>query len=594
MKIIIRCIAVPAVVVTGFISQTALGNDNSAEVTFSETSRGVIRRTEPAAEQTPPPVKSSDEALIQPGSEADPAQETKIREPLVNEPVNEPAKKLTIRPPVQPKITLKRVLFEGNTAMTDSDLESISEPYLNRPLRFSDLEQLRVNITQAYIEQGYINSGALLPDQKVEDGELTYKIVEGRLDKIEVTGTGRLKPSYVAKRVRLGAGEPFNSENLQESFQLLLDDPLIDRMDGQLLPLPEAGQTSLKLNVTPSSPWLLNLTADNHGSPSVGAEQLTLAGTYLNPTGFGDSANVAVNLSPGRYNLSTAYSVPVTARDTRLSIDFATTNSTVVEEPLDDIDIESDSVSFGLSLSHPLRRSLQGSTRVGVDLTVRDNSNTLLGEPFSFSAGEEDGDSRVTALRVWQDYSRRDADQVIALRSSFNFGIDAFGSTVHDDDLPDSEFIAWLGQAQFVRSYLEGSGQLLLRADAQFANELLLPLERFALGGAGSVRGYRKNQLVRDQAVFLSAEYRYTFKNSDSGVWQIAPFVDYGVGRNRDSSDGDDDADTLLSVGAGLLWSKSRYSAELYIGSSLEDVPVSADNNLQDEGVHFRFSTRLF
>ena len=82
---------------------------------------------------------------------------------------------------------------------------------------------------------------------------------------------------------------------------------------------------------------MLNLTADNHGSPSVGAEQLTFAGTYLNPTGYGDSADLAVNFSPGRYNLSAAYSVPVTVRDTRVSIDLGTTNSTVVEAPLDDM-----------------------------------------------------------------------------------------------------------------------------------------------------------------------------------------------------------------------------------------------------------------
>ena len=594
VKLTIRFAAVSVVFVIAFFNQTtAMGDDNSSEVSFTETTRGIVKRSKSGVERSQSPSSGADPAATAPADKSRIAPEVIAPEVTAQEPVvQEPVKKLSNRPPDQPKLTLKRVLFEGNTALKDGELEALSEPYLNRPLRFSDLEQLRVDVTRAYTSKGYINSGAVLPDQKVDDGQLTYRIVEGRLDKIEVTGTGRLKPGYVANRVRFGAGEPFNSENLQESFQLLLDDPLIERMDGQLLPLPQAGQTSLKLRVTPSAPWLLNLTADNHGSPSVGAEQLTFAGTYLNPTGYGDSADLAVNFSPGRYNLSAAYSVPVTVRDTRVSIDLGTTNSTVVEAPLDDIDIESDSTSLGLSLSHPLRRNLQGSTRVGVDLTVRDNSNTLLGDPFSFSAGEEDGESRVSALRVWQDFTRRNTDQVIALRSSINLGIDAFGSTVHSDDRPDSEFVAWLGQAQFVRSYQEGIGQLLLRADAQIANEELLPLERFALGGAGSVRGYRKNQLVRDQAFFLSAEYRYTFNNSETGIWQLAPFLDFGSGRNRGSED--DDSDTLFSIGAGLLWSKSRYNAELYIGQALEDVAGSTDNDLQDDGVHFRFSTRLF
>ena len=505
--------------------------------------------------------------------------------------VSSPNSVLLAPPPRLQELLLQRILVEGNTAISDAQLATITEPYLNRPLRFSDLEQMRVDITRAYTDQGYISSGAVLPDQKVTNGQLVYQVVEGQLDKIEVSGTGRLKPTYVANRVRAAAGNPFNSIKLQEAFQLLLDDPLIERMDGQLLPQPETGRTKLKLAVVPSSPWLLDLTADNHGSPSVGQEQLAVAGTYLNPTGIGDRAGLSVSLSPGRYNFSGTYIAPVNAHNTRLAFNFGATNSTVIEEPLNNIDIESDSTNYEVSLIHPLTRSASGGFEVGVDYTVRNNSNTLLGEPFSFSAGEEDGKSRVAALRLWQEYTRRRSEQVIALRSSFNFGLDAFGSTVHDDELPDSEFISWLGQLRLVRNLQDGAGTILLKANAQYANELLLPLERFSLGGADNVRGYRKNQLVRDNALFFSAEYQYSFYQSPSaGEWKVAPFVDYGQGRNEGA---DASSETLTSTGIGLLWSKRKFNADLYIGHAIENVAGATNNSLQD-GVHFRFSTRFF
>jgi len=504
----------------------------------------------------------------------------------------QPEDDLPIPRPELQRVTLQRISVEGNTAISDAELVAISEPYLNRPLRFSDLEQLRIDITRAYTDRGFISSGAVLPNQKIANGQLTYRVVEGQLDEIEVSGTGRLKPAYVANRVRAAAGQPFNSIKLQESFQLLLDDPLIDRMDGQLLPQPETGLTKLKLAVTPAAPWSLNLTVNNHGSPSVGAEQLALAGTYLNPTGLGDRTDFSFNVSPGRYNLSAAYSVPISARDTRLTLDFGATNSTVIEEPLDDIDIESDSANIGLSLSHPLRRSTKGSLTVGADFTVRDNSNTLLGEPFSFSAGEENGDSRVTALRLWQDLTRKRSDQVLAFRSSFNFGLDSFGSTVNSDDLPDSEFVSWLGQMRLVRNVQDGAGRVLLKANGQYTNETLLPLERFSLGGADSVRGFRKNQLVRDNALLLSAEYQYSFYNSPSaGEWKVAPFVDYGYGRNKGA---EVNSETLTSTGIGFLWSKDKFNADLYFGHALENTSGSTDNGLQDDGIHFRFSTRIY
>jgi len=459
-------------VISILLASSTLAGAQAAEVTFSESSRGLILRTEQGAEDA-----EKKDAPVEQTSPT--AAETSVQQPT---------RKLTLRPPPQPQVTLSRIVFTGNTVVSDDDLGKLSAPYLNRPLRFSDLEQLRVEITRAYTDAGYINSGAVLPDQQVTGGELTYQVVEGRLDNIEVSGTRRLKPAYVEKRVRAAAGEPFNSVKLQESFQLLLDDPLIERMDGQLLPLPEAGATGLNLKVTPSAPLLLNLTADNHGTPSVGSEQLTLSGTYLNPTGYGDSADLFLSLTPGRYNISGAYSVPLNVKDTRFAVDFGATNSTVVEEPLDDIDIDSESNSFGVSLSHPLRRNLQGSARLGVDLTIRDNSNTLLGQPFSFSAGEENGDSRVSALRLWQDYTRRGTGQVIALRSSFNFGVDAFGSTIHDDDRPDSDFFAWLGQAQYVRSVQElftvprmrVSGRSLLLS-IMVSEEIVVPVMTIAI-----------------------------------------------------------------------------------------------------------------
>ena len=495
-------------------------------------------------------------------------------------------------PPELQKLSLQRVLVEGNTAISDAQLATITKPYLNRPLRFSDLEQMRIDITRAYTDRGYISSGAVLPDQKVTNGQLVYRVVEGQLDEIEVSGTGRLKPAYVANRVRAAAGIPFNSNKLQEAFQLLLDDPLIERMDGQLLPQPETGLTKLKLAVVPSSPWLLNLTADNHGSPSVGKEQLAVAGTYLNLTGIGDRVDLSVSLSPGRYNLSGSYSMPVNAHDTRLIFSFGSANSTVIEEPLDNIDIKSDSNNYGVSLSHPLTRSVSGGIEVGVDYTVRNNSNTLLGEPFSFSAGEEDGESRVTALRLWQEFTRRRSEQVIALRSSFNFGLDAYGSTVHNDNRPDSDFVSWLGQLRLVRSLQDGAGNILLKANAQYANDLLLPLERFSLGGADNVRGYRKNQLVRDNALFFSAEYQYSFYQSPSaGEWKVAPFVDYGQGRNEGV---EANSETLASTGIGLLWSKDKFNADLYIGHAIETDVGGAGNSLQHDEIHFRFSTRFF
>ena len=60
-------------------------------------------------------------------------------------------------------------------------------------------------------------------------------------------------------------------------------------------------------------------------------------------------------------------------------------------------------------------------------------------------------------------------------------------------------------------------------------------------------------------------------------------------------SDLNEDADSLLSVGVGLLWAlDSSYSAELYVGQKIEDVPATGEHNLQDDGIHLRLRAQLF
>ena len=121
----------------------------------------------------------------------------------------------------------------------------------------------------------------------------------------------------------------------------------------------------------------------------------------------------------------------------------------------------------------------------------------------------------MTALRFAQEFVYRTRSQVIAARSRFSFGLDALGSTIHDNDLPDSQFFAWLGQFQWVRQFdalKPASGipdtQVIFRSDVQLANKPLLTLEQIALGGRYTVRGYPQNTLVRDNAFLASIEAR--------------------------------------------------------------------------------------
>jgi len=183
--------------------------------------------------------------------------------------------------------------------------------------------------------------------------------------------------------------------------------------------------------------------------------------------------------------------------------------------------------------------------------------------------------------------------QVLAIRSVLSTGFDIFGATNFVTE-PDGEFISWLGQIQWSkRLNTQKADQLILKSSFQLSNGNLPSMERFSVGGTNTVRGYRENQLVRDNGFVASAEYRYPIgrigfpkisKDLTDGIVQIAPFFDMGVSWNKD---GTSRTEKISSVGFGLRWDPSKkIHARIYFGKSLQEID-NTSYNLQDSGVHF-------
>src|SRR3954462_9171257 len=76
----------------------------------------------------------------------------------------------------EPALLLRGVRFDGNTVLPEEELQRIAADFVGRQVSADDLQELRYRLTERYIESGYVNSGAVLPDQDVVDGIITYRI----------------------------------------------------------------------------------------------------------------------------------------------------------------------------------------------------------------------------------------------------------------------------------------------------------------------------------------------------------------------------------------------------------------------------------
>lgn len=498
------------------------------------------------------------------------------------------------------KIQLKGVEFSGNTVISSDELQKIAQPYLGKPILVTELEQLRQKISQYYIEQGYVSSGAIIPEQKFQNGILQIQIIEGKLKQVRVSGTEWLSPDYVSDRLQVHADKPLYIPELRQRFQQLLLDPLIERMNGNLIPGTQRDESIFDVTVTRARPYQLTLSADNYRPPSIGSEQGKLSGWIRNLTGFGDIIDATVLYSAGSLGGSGGFSIPLNAYDTRFSFHFDLNNASVIEEPLKKIDIKSEYIGYEFSLVQPLIQTLNRSFNAGVSFNLKENQTFILGNiGFPFSAGASaDGVTKDAVLRFSLDFTERLERQVFSARSTTSLGVKAFNATWHQDkNLPDGNFVSWLGQLQYAGQVFDTGGTLLLRGDLQYTDDQLMPMERFSVGGRYSVRGYRENELVRDKGYVVSAEFRYPlFKDeADSsfpGKVTLFPFMDYGAAWNRGERE---EIAYLHSVGIGLEWQPVKYfNSEIMFAHALNTATKKSEYNLQDSGVHWRVTLSAF
>lgn len=499
-------------------------------------------------------------------------------------------------PNVSGTITIERFEVVGNTIFSPEEFAKVTAPFTKRPLSFAELLQARSAVTQLYIDQGYVTSGAFIPPQTLQGGVVTIQVLEGSLEAINVTGTRRLRSGYVRDRITKGTAKPLNVRRLLKALQLLQLNPLIQNLSAELSTGVRPGTSLLEVQVAEAPSFNPQLILDNARSPSVGSFRRGLQLNEGNLLGLGDSLGLAYINTDGSNELDASYTLPINQDDGILSLSYDATQSQVVESPFADVlDIEGDSRDYELTLRQPLVQTPTQELALGLTAARRESNLS-----FAVLGGDDvapllpaplRGSTRLTALRFFQEWTQRSAHDVFAARSRFSLGFGTF-APLFDETIPNSPFFAWRGQVQWGR-LLAPDTLLLLRSDVQLAPASLFPLEKLGLGGQDSVRGYRQDALLSDSGAFASAEVRLPIYRTPSrqGVLQLAPFTDFATAWNSSGSDAPDSStlgpNTLASIGLGLRWQQGdRFTARLDWGIPL--IPTdSRARTWQENGLYF-------
>ncbi len=486
-------------------------------------------------------------------------------------------------------IPVSRVEILGSTVFPRQELQKMAAELVGQSVTIGQLQGLVNQINQKYQSLGFITSRAVLRPQTIRSGVIYIDIIEGKLEKVELqrppNSLQRLQDKYFTDRLSLDDNAPLNFTTIEAELQKLRANPLIADIKATLKAGSGEGLSILQLIVTEAPSFNTQIGIDNYGNPNTGSFRASLALTEQNLTGNGDRLGVSYARSGQSNTISGLYSIPVNPQGGTLTLQGLSGINPIIEGGFS-FNLATESRLLDLSYRQPLVHT--PNTEFSLSFALASEESRILIDQNLIP----DGATRSTVVRLGQEYVSRDSRGGWFLRSSLGLGLDGLGATIRSG-APDGKFFVWNGQAvrlQKLSNDQETIGQL--RLNWQYGGDALPPLNRFGLGGALSVRGYRQGFATGDSGIQGTIEVEVPIARNERGqsVVKLYPFMDAGTVWNQN---GDGANQTLWGIGAGLGWQISgKFNLRFDYGIPLITVDKRG-NTLQDQGIYFTINSNF-
>jgi hemolysin activation/secretion protein len=401
---------------------------------------------------------------------------------------------------------------EGNSVLSDRDIERALNPFLGPARGFPDVEAARKALEDAYQKRGYQTVFAEIPEQRIVSGVVHLRVVEGTVGRSDVVGSRYFSLKDIATRApELAAGKVPDLNAVQAELAQLNRLP-----DRQVSPILKPGRTpgtvDVDLSVKDDYPLHGELEADDRASAFTTPARLNASLRYDNLWQREHSIGVNFQISPQKTRevnvLYGTYLWKFRNRGDVLSAYVVRSNSNIA--------VVGSSTVLGKARIQGLRWIHPFETHEGYFHSV--------------TTGFDRKDFGQTNINA-----QTGAPDILPPIHYVPFTVGYFGSLSRD-----------IHQLQFSASFSTAPRNLFGNADAQFAGrrvvssasytvfkadltyearigrffggyakvegqttpDALIPNEQFTVGGAESVRGYRESEVLGDRGGRASLELR--------------------------------------------------------------------------------------
>lgn len=302
----------------------------------------------------------------------------------------------------QTPIWVTKVQIEGNQQIATAVLHDLVKPLENKNNVLAELQLGAEKITQYYKKQGYFLAKAYLPQQKLENGTLIIRVLEGKLGKVILNNQSKLKNTTIQRYTdQIPVHQALQQQQSNQTLLLISDLSGVGQIQANLQAGEETGQTDLVLDIRGQPTWLGRIGVDNSGSHYTGKYRLSGYLESHSLLGYGERLSVQV-LGSNQDLISGALDTqfPIAGNGLMFGGSYSRTAYELGEQ-FKLLEAKGTSENYNLNLTYPLIRS----QKTNLNLKLLTEKRKLFDE---IAATDTETSKLIDGSRIALNFSRMD------------------------------------------------------------------------------------------------------------------------------------------------------------------------------------------
>lgn len=474
---------------------------------------------------------------------------------------------------------IDRFKIEGNTLLQSDEIDAVLKPFTGKNREYGDVQRAIEALRQRYRTGGFSVVWVVAPEQDLDQGVITLRVIEMRIGKVTIQG------NRFFDDLNIRAGLPALKEDvspragdISANAQLCNENPA-KQVDVVLRPGEKQSVVDATVEVIDVRPLKGFLTFDNTGNPQTGDFRLGVGMQHANLFNRDHVGTLNYVTSPGKEDqvslYSGSYRLPLYSLGDSMDfiIAYSDVSAGTAQTVAGPLAFSGQGAVYGLRYNQLLKRRGEYSHRFvyGLDYRAYENDCTLgdfgvagcgpaavdvTVRPVSLAySGNWAKPGRISDFYVTLSHNIPGADN--GKESDFN----AARPSPSGGDGASSHYTILRFGASSVKAF-ESNWQVRAAFNAQYTDDALVSGEQFGIAGATSVRGFLEREIVRDTGYSVNLEL-YTPNLAGElipgeGNLRGLLFCDLAKAANNPLAEEAEQDTSIASIGAGLRWNIQR------------------------------------